>query len=106
VPQDLEGLVGADPAGDHEDAQGLVDDGTGDQCVAQLVVQDGVARVAQENRQCGGGLRGEGLGPPDVVVGEGVGVVANRLSAPWVWPSMVSGREKALWMPFARAWPA
>ena len=72
-PLDELGGDGADLAGDHEDAQGLVDDGTGDQCFAQLVVQDGVARVAQEDRQCGGGLRGEGLGPPDVVVGEGVG---------------------------------
>lgn len=41
VAQNLERFMGTDLAGDHQDAEGLVDHGPGGQCFTQLVVEDG-----------------------------------------------------------------
>lgn len=79
MSQDLECLARVDLAGDHQHAEGLVDDGSGGQGFLELLVQRGLPGVAEQDAQRGRCLRGEGLGAGDVGLGEGMGRGAEQV---------------------------
>lgn len=58
--------------GDHEHAEGLVDDGSRGKGFAELIVEDGMSGVVHQDGQRGAGWGRERLGARDIGVGESV----------------------------------